>query len=558
MADVSGSDMKTESFIRKHRVFILLLLYFAVYAGIYAYNLSFMAEGERHFVIADDMLISMRYAQNLADGEGLVFNPGGPRVEGYTNPLVVLFMSAIHLFPLPLSKTSLPVIVTFLLLLFVNLFLVRKLALRVSGGSEFIALGAVALTATFCPLNVWSITGYSVAPLTLLVTLCALLAIDYNARDKPLTPVFVIAAAGTLIRPDFVVPYIAIFLFSLLYDKERRKFHFIAGAGILILFIGSQTIFRLIYFGELLPNTYYLKLTGYPLLQRVTRGFYIFLKSVVATDALLMMAPFFILLFKRDRKMILLFIVVIMEALYSIYVGGDVWEEYVPVNRFVSVVVPLYLITISYLLYHVCEYIVTELREHNIIKESGKLPSLKIIFTIVIVASVFSINSNMLNVLLPYRTAPQKSYARKLVLKGYALKKVTTAYAEVATPELGTVAYFSERYMIDVLGKVDKKIARQRSHTIDTIGKYIYFIPGHTKYDYEYSIKKKKPDVIIALWHNPETIKPYIKENYIIYKFKKSSFDYMWYLKKDSRHIIWENLDRLKKNSGDNNSESAG
>ena len=37
----------------------------------------------------DDAWISVRYAENLAAGEGFVWNPGGPRVEGFSNPLLV-------------------------------------------------------------------------------------------------------------------------------------------------------------------------------------------------------------------------------------------------------------------------------------------------------------------------------------------------------------------------------------------------------------------------------------------------------------------------------------
>ena len=39
--------------------------------------------------IVDDVYISFRYAKNLVDGHGLVFNPG-ERVEGYTNFLWVI------------------------------------------------------------------------------------------------------------------------------------------------------------------------------------------------------------------------------------------------------------------------------------------------------------------------------------------------------------------------------------------------------------------------------------------------------------------------------------
>ena len=39
--------------------------------------------------VTDDAWISVRYAENLAAGHGPVWNPGGPRVEGYSNPALV-------------------------------------------------------------------------------------------------------------------------------------------------------------------------------------------------------------------------------------------------------------------------------------------------------------------------------------------------------------------------------------------------------------------------------------------------------------------------------------
>jgi len=42
--------------------------------------------------VVDDAFISFRYAQNLLDGHGLVFNPG-EQVEGYSNLLWILLTS---------------------------------------------------------------------------------------------------------------------------------------------------------------------------------------------------------------------------------------------------------------------------------------------------------------------------------------------------------------------------------------------------------------------------------------------------------------------------------
>lgn len=44
--------------------------------------------------VQEDAFISFRYARNLVDGHGLVFNPG-ERVEGYTNFLWVLLTAAV-------------------------------------------------------------------------------------------------------------------------------------------------------------------------------------------------------------------------------------------------------------------------------------------------------------------------------------------------------------------------------------------------------------------------------------------------------------------------------
>lgn len=45
----------------------------------------------------DDTFITLRYAQNLASGAGLTFNPGWPRAEGYTSISWAVLLSAPHL-----------------------------------------------------------------------------------------------------------------------------------------------------------------------------------------------------------------------------------------------------------------------------------------------------------------------------------------------------------------------------------------------------------------------------------------------------------------------------
>ena len=87
--------------LRKNWLLIGLLILFAIYMGVYIFQTSFISNGTRYFVLFDDAMISMRFAKNFAEGFGLVWNPGESPIEGYTNPLWVIFMAFFHLFHIP-------------------------------------------------------------------------------------------------------------------------------------------------------------------------------------------------------------------------------------------------------------------------------------------------------------------------------------------------------------------------------------------------------------------------------------------------------------------------
>ena len=70
------------------------------------YFQSFEYEGSRVFPLHDDAMISMRYAQQLSLGRGLVWNEG-ERIQGYTNFLWTLYMALPHLFGFRYNMTGL-------------------------------------------------------------------------------------------------------------------------------------------------------------------------------------------------------------------------------------------------------------------------------------------------------------------------------------------------------------------------------------------------------------------------------------------------------------------
>src|SRR4030067_3853236 len=149
--------------------FLIIVLIYTLYAVVYIYRTSFVVNGELYFVLFDDAMISMRFAKNLAHGYGLVWNPGGERIEGYTNPLWVVFMALFHLFPIPAAKMSLFIQASGALFLIANLFFVREIARSLSG-SWLVGVLAVVLTAFYSPLNNWGLQGMEVSALALLTT----------------------------------------------------------------------------------------------------------------------------------------------------------------------------------------------------------------------------------------------------------------------------------------------------------------------------------------------------------------------------------------------------
>src|SRR5262245_53144417 len=248
-------------FSRKdHLPFTFLVATFLIYAGLFIYRTSFVIDGERYFSLFDDAMIAMRYARNLANGYGLVWNPGGERVEGYTDPLWVLYMALLHLLPIPQSKISLFVQMTGAVLLTVNLYVVRRIALTISEGSESVALGAMALTAFYLPLNNWSLQGMEVGLLVLIMSLSLWQAIHCLSGRTFCVSLYFLLGASTCVRPDMVVPFGSMMLFLATLDSTNRRRHLFWGATILVVFYGAQTVFRLWYFDDMLPNTYYLKL----------------------------------------------------------------------------------------------------------------------------------------------------------------------------------------------------------------------------------------------------------------------------------------------------------
>ena len=257
---------------RWHRwLFALILLAYGVYAAVFISKTIFMAGGKPYSALFDDAMISMTYARNLAQGYGPVWNPGD-RVEGYTNPLWVVFMAGFHLLPIPENWISLYIQIAGGVFFIASLFFVKKTAEQVSPGHAGTALLAVLLTAFYYPLSNWSLLGNEVSLLLLVTSAAVWLALRAQASGRFSPWLYVLLGASTLVRVDMAVTAVVVTGWLALFDAPNRRRHLLWGLGMLALFLGGQTVWRKAYYGEWLPMTYYLKMVGLPMLARVRRG----------------------------------------------------------------------------------------------------------------------------------------------------------------------------------------------------------------------------------------------------------------------------------------------
>lgn len=208
--------------------------------------------------VNDDALISFRYADNLAAGHGLVYNPG-ERVEGFSNPLWTLLLvpfaaAGADLFSVSMVLGAACAVAELGCLLWV----VRRLT-----GSLAAAAVAGALFATDRIVAVWSTGGLETSSYGLLITGVFALAVRHHAA-----PVRGARAAGLLLaalmatRPEGAVA-LPIYLAYLLVVSRHD------GAVVRLLnwcvpLVALLLAARYAYFGDLLPNTYYAKSAGVP------------------------------------------------------------------------------------------------------------------------------------------------------------------------------------------------------------------------------------------------------------------------------------------------------
>lgn len=520
----------------RNLLFGLLVLGFLYYAYRYVELSSITVGGIKYYILIDDAMISMRYAYNFAHGQGVVWNVG-ERVEGFSNPLWVGYMALVHLLPIPLAKTSLVIQWTGALLMAGTLYFVRRIV-ECFSDDLFAMLAAVALTAFYAPLISWNLLGMEVSLLSILLTAALYLILSAEGCFTP--GPYILLAISTLVRMEMAIPYLVILAVQIRVQRAHRQQHLLWGLALLLLFLAVQTLARYYYYGEWLPNTYYLKIQGWPFALRILRGLYALTQFAYYSNWLLFLLPLALLLFRRDWKVILTLAVIAGQMTYSVYVGGDAWEEHGGANRYIATGMPLF--------FGIFVLAAEEIRRKAVAPfGKGKMPVLvsRAIWLLLLVFALLSFNA----LVGKWKSIERWSFQRRPDYRAgnetnlriaVALQGATRPGTSVAVIGAGTIPYLlPDRYAIDILGKTDPLIAHGEVRAPMSIEDIPTMRPGHMKWDYAHTFGELKPDVIVSLWEGTgEEAAPYMHA----YVYATISEKIRVYLLRDSPNVLWDHV----------------
>ena len=429
----------------------------------------------------DDAYISYRYAVNWAEGYGPVYNRG-EKVEGYSNFGLVAILAIVHALggDVIVAARAIGTASCWAMILVIYLLIRIQMSRSVA-----LALAGSAAIAFHAGLSAWGRGGLETTFFAFLILFSQYVFLDECRKTQAHWKSGLLFAIAAMTRADGFI--FCIGAISYLFIGKRRKSEFLTFIiSFLAIFI-PYFIWRYNYYGELFPNTYYLKTGGSPFQQ--LRGLYYSYNFVVAFGGLVLFAlPVLLTLFRdprRDQSRLFLGASIIVMSGYIVWVGGD----HMPMSRFYMPLVAPVLVLLLETVMEIQRQLIAPLAFNERPKKA-----------IIGVLVVLLILSGFLPTLDPRRKPYADVIANLIVVEqwtkaGQWFKQNIDPNAVLASPVAGAAPFFAGHTTIDMLGVTDRHIAHTES---DLVGRGT---PGHEKQDFPY-VLSRKPQIIFRLVHN--------------------------------------------------------
>ena len=206
----------------------------------------------------DDAYITFRYARNLLDGHGLVFN-SGEAVLGTTTPLFALLLSALGL---PLGGSEAPFPVMALLVSAVADAIAAFLLIRI--GRRLGSTAAGVSTALIWAIHPWSVT-FAIGGMETSLFIALLSATFYlHLTGQPILAAG-IGGLALITRPDALIFLFPIFLDRILVTiKKGEKVGWREAAAFGVP-VGLWIVFSTLSYGSPIPQSVFAKAVAYEL-----------------------------------------------------------------------------------------------------------------------------------------------------------------------------------------------------------------------------------------------------------------------------------------------------
>jgi hypothetical protein len=440
----------------------------------------------------DDAFISFRYAKNLVAGLGLVFN-SGERVEGYSNFLWTLLMAVVIRVGGDPERWSLVLGAVFELgALGVVMWAAHRRGLGL--------LTAGALLAASSAWAAWGSGGVETSLFTLCVTLGAVaLMLGLGESAGPALGAGVadgrwfLASAvafglGALTRPDGLLPAGCAFLIVVVLAARGRIGWnaVLAWSALLALCVVPHLLWRLSYYGRLVPNTFAVKQPG---LSGFAYGAAYLGRAAVDLHLELLVIPIGIAAFAGTRHwrlrgldLALIAAIVLPFAAYLTSTGGDFMPDY----RFVAPLLPLLTLAAAGGLDAIARVL-----SPGVPRLAVRVIPITIVLCYATVNLVFSLRQQT-----PWAKDQSMSvgWARQEVDDwrriGKLLRVVALPTDTLATTAAGAVPYESGLYTIDMLGLNHPDLSRFRRLDVH--------LPGHMLLYKEAWVDARPPQLLLA------------------------------------------------------------
>jgi hypothetical protein len=465
--------------IVRTRTYVSLVSLVSILAGVHCLRVFQAA-------ISDDAFILYRYAQHLYEGHGLVWNIGESPIEGFTSLLHVLLLATARSMGVDfLVAGQLLGIAGAVLTCCATAWLGHEVGL----GDRRVGIVAATIVALSPALAAWARGGMETTLFTALLALAMASAVMDNRRGASRIWTAMLFLLAMLCRPEAL----GILLASVCFDvaplgNRGRRFRRLGAwwpfwGGLLMLLA-----WKAVYFGQLLPNTYYAK-SGGGASALLAGVIYVlrFLAAYGGLNVLLALVP--LLLFRTAVRKEILYVLccVVVFFVHVARVGGDYqyfFRYLVPVLPLLAVLTAQGAIAIwdSTREFPVPRRVVASIAVGGLAILQLTLPSLS------------ELRDRPWLLWRPLRLVNDQDprfFSRDFEYMGRVLNEIVPPGKSVAAVAVGAVGYYSERPIVDLLGLNDRIIARLPIHP-----SHQTWTTGHMRGNAAETLRRK-PDFIV-------------------------------------------------------------